>query len=86
MPIRWRRLLSCASGLRTRRRVPADRLAVDGDLALLERLQEIDAGKQRALARAARPDDGHDLAARHVEVDAPEHLGVAEALVDVPCI
>jgi hypothetical protein len=63
---------------------PSDRLAVDGDLALLERFQEIDAGKERALAGAAGADHGHDLAARHIEVDALEHLGVAEALVQVP--
>src|SRR2546429_6043200 len=63
---------------------PSHRLAVDGDLARIERLQEIDAREKRALAGSARPDDGDDLAAMHRQIDAFEDLGAAVALVQVP--
>jgi hypothetical protein len=49
-------------------------LAVDGERAVLEHLQPVDAAQQRALARAALADDGDHLAALHVQVDALEHL------------
>ena len=54
--------------------------AVDQHLAARRPLQEIDAAQQRRLARAARPDQGDALAARHAEVDALEHVEIAVAL------
>ena len=45
----------------------ADRVAVDEDLALLELLQEVDAAQERGLARAARANYDHRLAAAYVE-------------------
>src|SRR5262245_65147625 len=63
---------------------PSHRLAVDGDLARIERLQEVDAREERALAGSARPDHGDHLAAMHRQIDALEDLGAAVALVQVP--
>ena len=47
--------------------------AVDRDRARVGRQQAADQAQQRALARAIRPDDGRDAAARHLEADAIEH-------------
>src|SRR5262245_37552184 len=63
---------------------PSHWLAVDGDLARIERLQEVDAREERALAGSARPDHGDHLAAMHRQIDALEDLGAAVALVQVP--
>ena len=57
-------------------------VAVEDDRSRRRRGDEIDAAQQRALARAARSDDAHDLAPLDVEVDAVEHLDRAERLGD----
>ena len=56
--------------------------AVEDDRSGRRRGDEVDAAQQRALARAARSDDAHDLATLDVEVDAVEHLDRAERLGD----
>ena len=57
--------------------------AVDVDLALLDRLERVDAAQQRRLAATRRADEAHDLVLVDAEVDAAQHLVVAEALVHV---
>ena len=47
--------------------------AVDADLALLDRLQRVDAAQQRRLAAARRADEADDL----VLVDAQAHAAAA---------
>ena len=61
----------------------ADGLAADRDLALLVLLEQVDAAQERGLARAAGADDRDHLAFLDLEVDPFQHLGRAEALVDV---
>ena len=46
------------------------------------RLQLVDAAKERALARAARPDDRDNLACAHAEIDAGQHFMFPEFLVN----
>src|SRR5690606_40538468 len=46
-------------------------------------LEVVDAPPQRALAASAGPDDHHGLAGHDLQVDAPEHVQVPEALVDL---
>jgi hypothetical protein len=53
------------------------------DLPLLRAQQAGDAAQDRALARTGRPDDGHGLAAPHLDIDALEHGVVAEGQVHV---
>src|SRR6201996_2366056 len=65
-----------------RARALADVLALEEDLALLRRRQQVDAAQERRLARAARPEDADHFAFGDVEVDAFQHFEVAEALVD----
>ena len=60
--------------------VARDLLALEGDAARLDRLEEVDAPQQRALAAAARADHHEDLARLHLEVDAVEDEVVSEAL------
>ena len=60
-----------------------DLLALDEDLAAGGDLEQVDAAQQRGLAGARRADDAHDLPVADVEVDALEHLVVAEVLVEV---
>ena len=55
---------------------------VEDDRAGRRRGDEVHAAQQRALARPARTDDAHDLAALDVEVDTVEHLDRAERLGD----
>ena len=76
MPTSWR------SPLRSTPR-PDDPLAVDADLAAVDRLERVDAAQQRRLAAARRPDQAHDLVLVDVEVDALSTSFVAEPLVDV---
>ena len=57
-----------------------DLLALEEDPSLVQRLQQVHAAKQRALAAAARPDDDQYLARVDGEVDPFEHDVVAEAL------
>jgi hypothetical protein len=63
-------------------RALADIPAVDEDLALLGRLEQVYAAKQRALAGAAGAEDADHFPFRDVEVHAFQHLELAEALVD----
>src|SRR5215211_4797053 len=49
-------------------------LAVDGDLALLDRLQPVDRPAQRRLARPRRADDDDDLAPGDLQVDVLQHV------------
>src|SRR4029077_18839628 len=51
-------------------------------LALLGRLEQVDAAQEGALAGAAGAEDAHDFAFGDVEVDAFQHLELGEALVD----
>jgi hypothetical protein len=55
---------------------------VDEDLALLDRLQAVDAADQRALPRARGPAHHDDLARLHVEAHVGEDVERAEPLVD----
>ena len=61
----------------------ADELAGDEDGAAVDALELVDAAQEGALARARRPDDADDLARRHPERDALQHLKRAEALDDL---
>jgi hypothetical protein len=59
----------------------ADQCIVEQHLAGLVFLEEIETAQQRRLARATRPDDGHDLAALDLEADAAQHFELTEAFV-----
>src|SRR6266404_5696230 len=58
-------------------------LAVDVDLARIDRVQPHDASEQRALAAAARSDDNEPILTAHLEIEPLEDLDDAlpEALV-----
>src|SRR5699024_1715375 len=58
-------------------------LAVYNDLARVRGLEEVQAAQQGGLARAGRADDGKRLAAVERKADVVQHLGRAEALVDM---
>ena len=58
-------------------------VAVDADLALVDRLEPVDRPTQRGLPGSRRADHDDDLAAVDVDVDVLEHVQVAEPLVDV---
>ena len=58
-----------------------DLLAFDDDAAGLDRFEQVHAAKQRRLARARGPDEADDLVLGDDQVDALEHLEVAEGLV-----
>ena len=60
-----------------------DLVAVDEDAAAVDRLQEVHATQQRRLARAGGADQADDVVLRDIEVDAAQHLYLAERLVDV---
>ena len=62
---------------------PGDAFAVEADLALLDRLERVDAAQQRRLAAARRADEAHDLVLVDAEAHAAQHLVVAEVLVHV---
>ena len=57
-------------------------LALEADLAAVDRVDARDALDERRLAGAVVADEGHDLARRHVEVDLEQRLDRAEALRD----
>jgi hypothetical protein len=59
-----------------------DRRASDLDQALLRFLEKVDAAKQRALARAGWTEQDDDFGGVYGEIDALEHLKVAEPLVE----
>ena len=60
-----------------------DVVAVDDDASLVDRLEQVDAAKERGLAGARRADQADDLVLVDGEVDAAQHLDLAEGLVDV---
>ena len=62
--------------------LPRDLLTLEEDPAFLDRLEEVDAAQQRALAASARADHDEHLAGGDLEVDAVEDEVVAEALAD----
>jgi hypothetical protein len=60
-----------------------DLLALDEDLPARRGLEHVDAAQEGRLPGPGRTDDADHLAVRDVEVDALEHLVVAEVLVEV---
>ena len=86
MPI-WRRCAAMARfdslWSRPLRSAIADLLARDLDRPAVDGFEMVDAAQERGFARSRRTEDDHDLARHHVEVDALEHLVVAEGFVDV---
>ena len=62
--------------------LPRDLLALEEDPTLLDRLEQVHAAQECALAATARPDHDEHLAALHAEVDPVEDEVVAEALAD----
>ena len=76
MPTFWRSLLR--SVLLAWTSVPS----ID-DPALVDRLEAVDAGEQRRLARAGAADDGDHLALVDGQVDALQDLQRAEGFADV---
>src|SRR5262249_52025624 len=62
------------------RAVASDGIAVHEDLALLDRLEPVDATDEGALARAGRAAHHHDLARRDVEAHLLEHMVGAQPL------
>ena len=68
---------------RVLRAVDGDRLSVEEDLAVVVAVDARDALDQRRLAGAVVADEGHDLAAPHLEVDRGERMHGAEALVEI---
>ena len=59
-----------------------DLLAFEEDPPAVDRLEQVDAAKERALPAAARPDDDERFARGDLEVDAVEDDELAEALVN----
>ncbi len=59
------------------------RVAADADGAGVGGLEPVHAAQRGALARAALADDGRDLAAIDGKRHAAQHVGAAEALVDL---
>ncbi len=59
-----------------------DLLALEEDPPAVDRLEQVDAAKKRALPAPARPDDDERLAGGHLEVDPVEDDVLAEALVN----
>src|SRR6266446_3229693 len=57
-------------------------LSVHPDLALLVGLEVIDAAEDRALARAARPNDDDHLTWEDIEADVLQHIEGAIALAE----
>ncbi len=57
-------------------------LAAEPHMALIRRLEQVDAAQERRLAGARSADDRDDLAGHDIEVDALEHLMLAEALAE----
>ena len=57
--------------------------AVDRDRAGIVRLEQVHASQHGGLAAARGTDDADDLAARDVQIDATQHLVLAEALAQV---
>ena len=60
-----------------------DLLAEDGDTTALDRLEQVDAAKERRLPRARGADQADDLVLGELEVDPAQHFVSPEPLVDV---
>ena len=60
-----------------------DELAVDLDPAGVDGLQLVDAAQQRRLPRAGWADEDRDRPGRDDEVNTPQHVQLAEELVQV---
>ena len=60
-----------------------DLLAEDGDTTALDRLEQVDAAKERRLPRARGADQADDLVLGELEVDPAQHFVPPEPLVDV---
>src|SRR5690606_6538177 len=60
-----------------------ERFAGDLDPAAIGDLEKVDAAKERALSRPARPDDRDDVAAARLEIDSLEDFDRPEALVEI---
>ena len=60
-----------------------DLVAVHEDAAAVDRLEEVDAPQQRRLAGTGGSDQADDVVLCDLEVDAAQHLHLAEGLVDV---
>src|SRR5262249_48020379 len=58
-------------------------LAGDEDPARVDGLEQVDAAEQRRLAGARRADQADDLVLGDREIDAAEHLGAPERLVQL---
>src|SRR5450631_756516 len=56
--------------------------AVDNDLAFLKFFQRVDTADQGRFARARRTADHDALAFADIEVDVPQHMKIAEPLVE----
>ena len=59
-----------------------DLLAAHRDPPRVDRLEQVDAAQEGRLPRAGRADQAHDLVLGEREIDAAEHLELAERLVD----
>ena len=57
-----------------------DHLAVEEDVAVVDLLQQVDAAQQGGLARARGADQRHRLVLGDLQVDAAQHLALAEGL------
>ena len=66
--------LQVADQRQLRRRERPVRLAIEPHLARARPIQRAEEMEQRALARAARADDGHELPAGHGQLRARKHL------------
>ncbi len=60
-----------------------DLAALEKDVSLLRRLEQVDAAQQGRLPRPARPEHADHLAPLELHVDAAQDLELAKALVDV---
>ena len=78
----WKTIPTRCRTLATSAPLPRDLLAFEVDAPLLDRLEEVHAAQQRALAAPARADDHEHLAVRDAQVDPVEDEVVAEALAD----
>jgi hypothetical protein len=62
---------------------PRDLLSADDDLATVDRLDQVDAAKERRLPRPGGTDEANDLVLADREVDSLQHLAQPERLVQV---
>src|SRR5437870_3047768 len=67
-----------------RRLAIADELAAHADRSSLDRLEVIETAQERALARAAGPENDDHLPAAHLEIDAAQDVVGAVELVHSP--